>query len=163
MNIYSAIEALLNHGEKSRLFEKADRVYCQNLILDVLQLDAMEDAEPVEAELQEILAVILDYACEKGIIEDSITYRDLFDTRVMNCIMPRPSEVIAKFNALYAENPVKATEYYYDISRASDYIRTYRVKNDMKWLAPTPYGDMDITINLSKPEKDPRLLLLRQK
>ena len=158
MNIYSAIEALLNHGEKSRLFEKADRAYCLNLILDVLRLDSMEDAEPVDAELQEILAAILDYACEKGIIEDSITYRDLFDTRVMNCMMPRPSEVIAKFNALYAENPVKATEYYYDISRASDYIRTYRVKNDMKWLAPTPYGDMDITINLSKPEKDPKAI-----
>ena len=158
MNIYSAIEALLNHGEKSRLFEKADRAYCRNLILDVLQLDAMEDAEPLETELENILKCILDYACEKGIIEDSITYRDLFDTRVMNCMMPRPSEVIAKFNALYAENPVKATEYYYDISRASDYIRTYRVKNDMKWLAPTPYGDMDITINLSKPEKDPKAI-----
>ena len=158
MNIYGATEALLDYGEKNHLFEKADRVYCRNLMLDVLGLDAMEDAQPEEAELQEILAVILDYACEKGIIEDSITYRDLFDTKIMNCMMPRPSEVIAKFNALYAENPVKATEYYYDISRASDYIRTYRVKNDMKWLAPTPYGDMDITINLSKPEKDPKAI-----
>ena len=158
MNIYGATEALLDYGEKNHLFEKADRVYCRNLMLDVLGLDAMEDAQPLEAELQEILAVILDYACEKGIIEDSITYRDLFDTKIMNCMMPRPSEVIAKFNALYAENPVKATEYYYDISRASDYIRTYRVKNDMKWLAPTPYGDMDITINLSKPEKDPKAI-----
>ena len=158
MNIYGATEALLDYGEKNHLFEKADRVYCRNLMLDVLGLDAMEDAQSEEAELQEILAVILDYACEKGIIEDSITYRDLFDTKIMNCMMPRPSEVIAKFNALYAENPVKATEYYYDISRASDYIRTYRVKNDMKWLAPTPYGDMDITINLSKPEKDPKAI-----
>lgn len=158
MNIFDAITALLNYGE-GVLFEKEDRVYCQNLILDVLHLDAMEEGTADDsAELYEILKVMLDYACEKGLIEDSVTYRDLFDTRIMNCMMPRPSEVIKKFNSLYAENPEKATEYYYELSRKSDYIRTYRVRNDMKWLAPTPYGDMDITINLSKPEKDPKAI-----
>ncbi len=157
MNIFDAIRQLLDYGE-GVLFEKEDRVYCQNLILDVLGLDSMEDGEKGDAELCEILKVMLDYACEKGIIEDSVTYRDLFDTKIMNCMMPRPSEVIKKFNSLYAENPEKATEYYYELSRKSDYIRTYRVRNDMKWLAPTPYGDMDITINLSKPEKDPKAI-----
>lgn len=157
MNIFDAIRQLLDYGE-GVLFKKEDRVYCQNLILDVLGLDAMEDGAEGDAELCEILKVMLDYACEKGIIEDSITYRDLFDTKIMNCMMPRPSEVIKKFGALYAENPEKATEYYYELSRKSDYIRTYRVRNDMKWIAPTPYGDMDITINLSKPEKDPKAI-----
>ena len=157
MNIFDAIRQLLDYGE-GVLFEKEDRVYCQNLILDVLGLDSMEDGAAGDAELCEILKVMLDYACEKGIIEDSVTYRDLFDTKIMNCMMPRPSEVIKKFNALYAENPEKATEYYYELSRKSDYIRTYRVRNDMKWIAPTPYGDMDITINLSKPEKDPKAI-----
>lgn len=157
MNIFDAIRQLLDYGE-GVLFEKEDRVYCQNLILDVLGIDAMEDGVEGNAELCEILKVMLDYACEKGIIEDSVTYRDLFDTKIMNCMMPRPSEVIKKFNALYAENPEKATEYYYELSRKSDYIRTYRVRNDMKWIAPTPYGDMDITINLSKPEKDPKAI-----
>ena len=157
MNIFDAVRQLLDYGE-GVLFEKEDRVYCQTLILDVLGLDAMEDGAAGDAELCEILKVMLDYACEKGIIEDSVTYRDLYDTKIMNCMMPRPSEVIKKFNALYAENPEKATEYYYELSRKSDYIRTYRVRNDMKWIAPTPYGDMDITINLSKPEKDPKAI-----
>ena len=157
MNIFDAVRQLLDYGE-GVLFEKEDRVYCQNLILDVLGLDGMEDGAKGDAELCEILKVMLDYACEKGIIEDSVTYRDLFDTKIMNCMMPRPSEVIKKFGALYAENPEKATEYYYELSRKSDYIRTYRVRNDMKWIAPTPYGDMDITINLSKPEKDPKAI-----
>lgn len=158
MTIFSAIESLLNYGEKHSLFEKEDRIYCRNLMLDVLCLDSFEDAEGCDAPIEDILAVMLDYACEQGIIENSVTYRDLFDTKIMNCMMPRPSEVIAKFKALYAENPVKATDWYYDISRASDYIRTYRVRNDMKWLAETPYGEMDITINLSKPEKDPKAI-----
>lgn len=159
MKIYSAIEYLLDYGENNSLFEKEDRIYCRNLMLDVLQLDSFEDAEhDGKKELADILKVILDYACENGIIEDSVTYRDLFDTKIMNCMMPRPSEVIKKFKAYYNESPEKATDYYYDISRASDYIRTYRVRNDMKWLAETPYGTMDITINLSKPEKDPKAI-----
>ena len=159
MNIYGAIKNLLDYGEKQALFEKEDRIYCMNLLLDVLKLDSMEEAETDgSCELQDILNVMLDYACEKGLLENSVTYRDLFDTRIMNCMMPRPSEVIKKFRAYYGESPEKATDWYYAVSRASDYIRTYRVKNDMKWIAPTPYGDMDITINLSKPEKDPKAI-----
>ncbi len=158
MTIFSAIESLLNYGESNSLFEKEDRIYCRNLMLDVLHLDSFEDAQSCDAPLEDILATILDYACEQGIIENSVTYRDLFDTKIMNCMMPRPSEVIKKFNTLYAENPVDATDWYYNISKASDYIRTYRIRNDMKWLAETPYGEMDITINLSKPEKDPKAI-----
>lgn len=158
MTIFSAIESLLNYGESNSLFEKEDRIYCRNLMLDVLHLDSFEDAQSCDAPLEDILAAILDYACEQGIIENSVTYRDLFDTKIMNCMMPRPSEVIGKFNSLYAVDPVKATDWYYNISKASDYIRTYRIRNDMKWLAETPYGEMDITINLSKPEKDPKAI-----
>ena len=158
MNIYGAIEKLLDYGQ-GRLFEKEDRIYCLNLMLDVLHLDSFETADcEGSAELEDILKVMLDYACQQGIIEDSVTYRDLFDTKIMNCMMPRPSEVISKFRKYYKESPERATDYYYDISRASDYIRTYRVRNDMKWLAKTPYGTMDITINLSKPEKDPKAI-----
>ena len=158
MNIYGAIEKLLDYGQ-GRLFEKEDRIYCLNLMLDVLHLDSFETADcEGSAELEDILKVMLDYACQQGIIEDSVTYRDLFDTKIMNCMMPRPSEVISKFRKYYNESPERATDYYYDISRASDYIRTYRVRNDMKWLAKTPYGTMDITINLSKPEKDPKAI-----
>lgn len=158
LTIYSAIEYLLDYGE-GRLFEKEDRIYCRNLILDVLKLDSFENASHEEDKsLEDILEFILDYACEKGIIEDSVTYRDLFDTKIMNCMMPRPSEVIKKFQKYYNESPERATDYYYDLSRNSDYIRTYRVRNDMKWLAETPYGTMDITINLSKPEKDPKAI-----
>ncbi len=159
MNIYEAVKALLDYGQRKELFCKTDRIYCQNMILNVLGLDAMEDVSfDGKADLEDILKVMLEYSCEKGIIEDSITYRDLFDTKIMNCMLPRPSEVITKFKAYYKESPERATEYYYSISRASDYIRTYRVRNDMKWLAETPYGKMDITINLSKPEKDPKAI-----
>ena len=159
MNVYGAIKELLNYGENRRLFAPEDRIYCQNLLLDVMKLDGMEEAETDgKHDLQSILKTLLDYACQQGIIEDSITYRDLFDTKIMNCLMPRPGEVISNFKKYYKESPERATDYYYDLSRASDYIRTYRIKNDMKWLADTPYGKMDITINLSKPEKDPKAI-----
>ncbi len=159
MNIFGAINALLDYGEAKNLIEKEDRIYSLNLILDVLNLDSMENCEyEGEYDLHEILKVILDYACDKGLIEDSITYRDLLDTKIMNCLMPRPSEVISKFNHYYNESPERATDYYYGLSRDSNYIRTCRVKNDIKWVTSTPYGDMDITINLSKPEKDPKAI-----
>ena len=110
--------------------------------------------------LEEILKEMLDYAAEKGMLEaDSVVYRDLFDTKIMGLLMPRPSEVIRKFYDLYKEvSPEAATGYYYDLSRNSDYIRRYRIARDKKWVAPTEYGDLDITINLSKPEKDPKAI-----
>ena len=97
-------------------------------------------------------------AVEKGLCEDSVVYKDLLDTKIMGAILPRPSEVIKTFNEKYSVSPKEATDYYYHLSRKSDYIREYRVKNDMKWVTPTEYGDIDITINLSKPEKDPKAI-----
>ena len=109
--------------------------------------------------LEAVLGRMCDYACGKGLIEeDSVVYRDLFDTKIMGLLMPRPSEVIRRFRELYEESPEAATDYYYKLSQDSDYIRRYRVCKDMKWVAPTKYGDLDITVNLSKPEKDPKAI-----
>lgn len=159
MNIYEAIAALVQYAEKEKLIEKEDRVFALNRLLEALQLDSFEE-EPIngEYELKEILEVILDYACENGLCENSVVYRDLFDTKIMGLLTPRPSEVIREFNSKYAESPEAATDYYYNLSRKSDYIREYRIKNDMKWITATDYGDIDITINLSKPEKDPKAI-----
>ena len=104
------------------------------------------------------MAVILDYAVSNGLCEDSVVYRDLFDTKIMGLITPRPSYVINKFNSLYEKSPKCATDFYYKLSQDSNYIRRYRIKNDLKWITKTEYGDIDITINLSKPEKDPKAI-----
>ncbi len=160
MTVSSAIKSLINYAEKEGLIKALDKKWAINRILEVLGLDSIdtEDAICEEASLEEMLKVMLDFACENGICEDSVVYRDLLDTKIMGAIIPRPSEVISKFNALYEESPEKATEYYYHISRKSDYIREYRIKNDIKWITSTEYGDIDITINLSKPEKDPKAI-----
>ena len=105
-----------------------------------------------------VLKSLLDEAVRRGIIEDGIVYRDLFDTKLMNCLMPRPSQVQSTFRALYEEDPAKATDYFYKLSQNSDYIRRYRVKKDRKWTVESEYGTIDITINLSKPEKDPKAI-----
>ena len=109
-------------------------------------------------ELESTLAEILDYACENGLLEDSIVYRDLFDTRIMGLLTPRPHEVIRTFQNLYAKSPKEATDAYYKFSQDTDYIRRYRIARDRKWVTSTPYGELDITINLSKPEKDPKAI-----
>ena len=131
----------------------------------VKQIDGAAEEVSVDAadetgNLEGILKEMLDYAAEKGMLAaDSVVYRDLFDTKIMGLLMPRPSEVIRKFYDLYKEvSPEAATDYYYDLSRNSDYIRRYRIARDKKWVVPTEYGDLDITINLSKPEKDPKAI-----
>ncbi len=158
MEIQQAISSLVLYGEKQGLLTAEDRIYTVNLLLERLGLDAYVQQKALDAPLEEILAAILDYACQKGLCEDSVTYRDLFDTKIMNCLLPRPSETRRVFFEKYKESPQAATDWYYAFSRASDYIRTYRVKNDIKWITPTEYGDIDITINLSKPEKDPKAI-----
>ncbi len=160
MTVSSAIKSLVKYAEKEGLIEALDERWAVNRILEILGMDSIEtDAEVFEdVKLEELLKTLLDYACENGICEDSVVYRDLLDTKIMGVLTPRPSEVISKFNTLYAESPEKATEYYYHLSRKSDYIREYRVKNDIKWVTSTDYGDIDITINLSKPEKDPKAI-----
>ncbi len=162
--INQAIAALMEYGIHGSLISAEDRIYTTNLLLDLLHLDdyeapAMEAEQLQEIPLEDILKDICDYACEQGIIEENgVVYRDLFDTRVMNCLVPRPSEVIRTFREKYANSPKEATDYYYKLSQDSDYIRRYRIEKDIKWAAETPYGPIDITINLSKPEKDPKAI-----
>ncbi|MBO5056795.1 MAG: UDP-glucose--hexose-1-phosphate uridylyltransferase [Lachnospiraceae bacterium] len=161
--IQDDIRKLTAYGILTGLVPKEDEIYTVNRLLELFGLEEIEDLkEPVqvsEEDLEEILARMLDYAYEAGLMsENSVVYRDLFDTKIMSMLLPRPSEIIREFRELYKESPVKATDFYYKLSCDSDYIRRYRIKKDMKWLAPTEYGDLDITINLSKPEKDPKAI-----
>lgn len=157
--IYEYIDRLVNYGLETGLIEKEDEIFARNTILDTLKLEDYEPSQPEgEMGLEEILKNLLVYACEQGLIDNNITARDLFDTRLMACLTPRPSEVIGKFRALYADSPKAATDYFYKFSRDTDYIRRYRIAKDMKWTVDTEYGTIDITINLSKPEKDPKAI-----
>ena len=162
--IQDDIRQLTAYGIETGLVPAEDEIFTVNRLMELFQLDELEDAsgDSSEAEaddLEEILARMMDYAYEKGIMEEnSVVYRDLFDTKIMSMLMPRPSEVIKTFREYYGEDPQKATDFYYKLSCDSDYIRRYRIKKDMKWIAPTQYGDLDITINLSKPEKDPKAI-----
>ena len=158
--IYDSIKKLVCYGLETGLIAEEEKIYTTNLLLDTLKLDEYEEPETdyTNVDLEATLKEILDYAVENNLCEDSIVYKDLFDTRVMNCLVPRPSQVIKTFNEKYQESPKEATAYYYKLSCDSDYIRRYRVKKDMKWVVPSVYGDIDITINLSKPEKDPKAI-----
>jgi UDPglucose--hexose-1-phosphate uridylyltransferase len=155
------IEGLLHYGVKTGLIDEWDTVYTRNQLLDLLQLEGYDPAEVVAADcsLEQLLAALLDDAAARGLLPDNtVTYRDLFDTRIMGLLTPRPSWVIDRFWSLYREDPKKATDFFYDFSQNTDYIRRYRVEKDQKWVAETPYGALDITINLSKPEKDPKAI-----
>ncbi len=157
--IENSIKKLICYGLEKNLFNTRDEIYVTNCIIDALGLDSFEcDEQYSNVNLEETLKEILDYATEKGIIEDGITARDLFDTKLMGLMMPRPSEVTDKFYEKYKKSPLDATNYFYTLSCDSDYIRRYRIARDMKWVAPTEYGDLDITVNLSKPEKDPKAI-----
>ena len=152
--IQTEIKKLICYGLERGLMTQRDEIYVTNLLIDALGLDEFDCEESFsDVDLESTLAAILDYAVEKGIIEDDITSRDLFDTKLMGLMMPRPSEVEFEFFTRYNVSPEAATDYYHKLSKDSDYIRTYRIAKDMKWLSPTEYGDLDITINLSKPEK----------
>jgi UDPglucose--hexose-1-phosphate uridylyltransferase len=158
ININHEINRLINFALNKKLITTDDVIYSTNMLLGTLNINEFETSEVNEIleTPTPILENILDYACENKLIEDTITERDLLDTKIMNCIMPRPSEVINKFNELYSVSPKNATEYYYDLSIASNYIRKDRIDKNIVWKTSTEYGDLDITINLSKPEKDPR-------
>lgn len=160
-NIHTAIRKLICYGLENNLITAEDRIYAANAVIHKLGLDEYlpPDENYCNVELEPVLADILEYAVEKGIIEDSIVYKDLFDTEIMGCLTPRPSEVIEKFRRIYREkSPQAATDFYYKLSCDTDYIRRYRIKKDVKWTADTDYGTLDITINLSKPEKDPKAI-----
>lgn len=158
MNINTAVKSLVNYAIKNEMIEKWDEIWAINTVCQALNMDSFEDCEAENAELEDILASILDYAVENGLCEDSVVYRDLFDTKIMGLLTPKPSEVISKFHFLYSRDKKAATDYYYKLCQDSDYIRRYRIKNDLKWITKTEYGDIDITINLSKPEKDPKAI-----
>jgi len=152
------ISRLICFALQKNLIQEEDIDYSVNLLLDLLHLDHFEMQE-VNEELFEATAILeemLDYAVKENIIEDSITAKDLFDTRIMNCIMPRPSEVISTFKEKYQVSPIKATQYYYDLSIASNYIRKSRTDKNIRYIKYYKYGNIEITINLSKPEKDPK-------
>ena len=153
------VRKLVCYGLEKRLFTERDEIYVTNRILEILQLDEYNCDTAFEGvNLEETLKALLDYAAEKGLLENDTTHRDLFDTKLMGALMPRPSEVTNKFKELYAISPKAATDYFYNLSQDSDYIRRYRVEKDIKWLTATPYGELEITINLSKPEKDPKAI-----
>jgi len=159
MKIETYIDSLVSYAMNKGLAEPVDHQVLVNKLLDLLRLDDYTPSEePMSEDLEEILAGILDYACEKGLCDDNITARDLFDTRIMGVLTPMPREVIRTFNEKYAADPVAATDWYYDFSCNTDYIRRYRIAKDMRWKYDSPYGQLDITINLSKPEKDPKAI-----
>ncbi len=154
------IKKLVEYGIQAGLVPECERIYTTNLLLDMFNEDSYEEMEidSSDIDLETVLKDLLDEAVKRGIIEDSIVYRDLFDTRLMNCLMPRPAQVQQAFWDRYEKSPKEATEYFYKLSQDSDYIRRYRVKKDMKWKVDSKYGEIDITVNLSKPEKDPKAI-----
>ena len=159
MKIDTYIDSLVSYALHKELIEPEDRQVIVNRLLDLLRKDDyVPTDEPQTEELEIILAGILDYAVGQGICEDGITARDLFDTRIMGAVTPLPREVRRKFAEAYRESPEAATDWYYRFSQDTDYIRRYRIQKDMRWKTDTEFGKLDITINLSKPEKDPKAI-----
>ena len=156
----NAVKALTEYALGKGLIEECECIWAMNTIIDVLGADDVPEIEvPDDAELSVILDALTDFAYENGTLkENSVVYRDLFDTEIMGRLTPRPAQVISEFGAKYAESPETATEWYYEFSQDTNYIRRDRIRKDVKWVAPTEYGDLDITINLSKPEKDPKAI-----
>lgn len=152
----TTINQLITFALHNNMINEEDINYSVNLLLDLFKLDYFEQENVEEISIYEILDKMLEYAVSNHLIEDTNTNRDLFDTRIMNCVMPRPSEVINNFNELKKENPIKATNYFYNLSINSNYIRKSRTDKNIKFTHFYKYGDIQISINLSKPEKDPK-------
>mgnify|MGYP002792997535 FL=1 len=156
-----AIEKLLAYALEKELIQPCEKLWALNTLLEVLELDSYTPSgqEVGEVDLPAVLDELMDDAYQRGVMkEKSIVYRDLFDTKIMGALTPRPAQVIEKFQTLRAEDPQKATNWYYQFSQDTNYIRRDRIAKDMQWKAPTEYGELDITINLSKPEKDPKAI-----
>jgi len=161
-DVSTRIRQLIDYALSRELICEEEVNYSINSLLGILgvaEYNAPEVGSYPEAELEEILGGLCDFAFENGLIEsNSVVYRDLFDTKLMGAITPRPGEVIRNFSSLYCIAPEAATDYFYNLCRSSDYIRTYRVSKDLKWTYEGKYGELDITVNLSKPEKDPKAI-----
>ncbi len=156
----NAVNALAEYALNKGLIEECEYIWAVNTIIDAIGSDSVPEIEiPDDAELYVILDALTDFAYEKGTLkENSIVYRDLFDTEIMGRLTPRPAQVRAEFAEKYAVSPQAATDWYYEFSQDTNYIRRDRIRKDVKWVSPTEYGDLDITINLSKPEKDPKAI-----
>ena len=160
--INEAVSKLAVYALRTGLIAESEYLWAVNTILDVLKLDSWTDPgrEWGEIDLAAVLDELLDDAHSRGVLaENSVVYRDLFDTELMGRLTPRPAQVIDTFQALYREDPKKATDWYYQFSQDTNYIRRDRIAKDMQWKADTEYGEIDITINLSKPEKDPKAIV----
>ena len=156
-----AIAQLISYALEKRLIQPEDRMWTVNTLLEALALDgcALPEELPPAGELSAALEALLDDAVERGVLkENTVTYRDLLDTRLMGILTPRPSQVIGQFRSLYRQAPEKATDWYYQFSQDTNYIRRDRIARDVQWKVETEYGQLDITINLSKPEKDPKAI-----
>lgn len=154
-----AIKDLVGYAVRTGLIEESDRTWAVNALLEAMRLDNWEEPQEArERPLEDILRELLDDAAARGLIHDDVTSRDLFDTELMGRLTPRPSQVIQDFFRRYQASPKEATDWLYRFSQDTDYIRRYRIARDVKWQAATAYGELDITINLSKPEKDPRAI-----
>ena len=159
MKIETYIDSLVAYAMNTGLAQPVDHQVLTNRLLDLLHReDYTPSDELLSEDLEEILSGILDYACEQGLCEDNITARDIFDTRIMGALTPMPRGVIRCFREKYAVSPQEATDWYYTFSCDTDYIRRYRIAKDLRWTYESEYGDLDITINLSKPEKDPKAI-----
>lgn len=157
--IFQSVADLAAYAQRTGLIEETDRVWSVNTLLEDLGLNSWEEpSQTQERPLEEILRDILDWAVAQGQIADTVTQRDLLDTRLMGRLTPRPSETVRRFREKYQAAPEQATDWYYQFSQDTDYIRRYRIVRDERWVTETPYGALDITINLSKPEKDPRAI-----
>ncbi|MGM9585864.1 MAG: UDP-glucose--hexose-1-phosphate uridylyltransferase [Candidatus Limivicinus sp.] len=152
------LDALVYYAADCGLIEDEDRVYAFNRLLELMELDSAHGEGTITAPLHQILEALCDDACRRGILEDNSVARDLFDTKLMGALTPFPHEVRRKFFDLYSQSPERATDWYYQFSQDTNYIRRDRIKKDQKWTYDCEYGSLDITINLSKPEKDPRAI-----
>ena len=160
---YQAIEDLLGYALRTGLIEECDRTWAANRLLQTLGLESWEPPQTVrERPLEDILKELLDDAAARGVIQNDITSRDLFDTELMGILTPRPAQVISEFRRRYQADLKEATDWFYRFCQDTDYIRRYRVARDRKWKAATPYGELEITINLTKPEKDPKTIALER-
>ena len=153
--VYAAIDSLLDYVKNCDLLHPLDETFARNALLAELKPESYEK-QAEHYNFPDCLNLLCDYAAETSLIHDTIAERDLFDTKLMGCVTPRPSEVVRKFWSLYAESPKAATDYFYKLSQDCNYIRRDRIAKDEHWVSDTKYGELEISINLSKPEKDPR-------
>lgn len=157
------VQQLIDRAIDARLMEREDEIYARNQVLSLLQLsDFKETDADTESTIPDLLDLVVDYACEHGIIENIFDEKEIFASKIMNCFMARPSEVNQTFYEKYRQDPVAATDYFYELSKNSNYIQMKRIRNNIEYKAATEYGELDITINLSKPEKDPRSIALER-